>query len=63
MAALKSASERIGTLESNITRYVLDAVSREYQKATRLVQPQPLNKDRWRNVEKMFEETTEMPGA
>jgi len=39
MAALKSASEGISVLESDIARYILDAVSRKYQTAPCLIEP------------------------
>src|SRR5438128_8245881 len=39
MATFKSASERIGVLESDIARYILDAVSRNDQTAPCLIEP------------------------
>jgi len=61
--SLKSASKRIGVLESDIARYVLDAVSRKYQMAPCFIEPKPFDKGCRCNVEKMFEEATEMTGA
>ena len=61
--SLKSASKRIGVLESDIARYILDAVSRKYQMALCFIEPKLFDKGgRW-NVEKMFEEATEMTGT
>ena len=39
VATLESASERIGVLESDIARYILDAVSRKYQMAPCFIEP------------------------
>jgi len=63
MATVKSASERIGALESDIARYILDAASRKDQTAPCLIEPEPFDKGRWCSVEKTFEETTKMAGA
>ena len=39
VATLESASERIGVVEPDIARYILDAVSRKYQTAPCLIEP------------------------
>ena len=39
MVTFKSASERIGVVESDIARYIFDAVSRKDQTAPRLIEP------------------------
>jgi hypothetical protein len=63
IAALKSASKRVGVLESDIARYILDAVSRNYQMAPCFIEPKLFDKGRRCNVEKTSEEATEMTGA
>ena len=61
--ALKSASKRIGVLESDVARYILDAVSRKYQMPPCFIEPKLFDKGRRCNVEKTFEEATEMTGT
>ncbi len=39
VATLESASERIGVLESDIARYILDVVSRKDQTTPCLIEP------------------------
>ena len=63
MATLERAPERIGVLEADIACYILNAVSRKDQTAPCLVEPEPFDKRRRRNVEKTFEETTKMTRA
>jgi hypothetical protein len=63
IAALKNASKRIGVLESDIARYILDAVSRKYQMTPCFIKPKLFDKGRRCNVKKTFEEATEMMGA
>ena len=60
ISALKRASKGIGVLESDIARYILDAVSRKYQVAPCFIEPKLFDKGRRCNVEKTFEEATEM---
>ena len=61
--ALKRASKGIGALESDIARYILDAVSRKYQMASCFIEPKLFDKGRRCNVEKTFEEATKMTGT
>jgi hypothetical protein len=63
VATLESASERIGVLESDITRYILDVVSRKDQTTPCFIEPYPFNEGRWCHVEKMFKEARKMTGA
>ena len=63
ISALKRASKGIGVLESDIARYILDAVSRKYQMASCFIEPKLFDKGRRCNVEETFEEATEMTGT
>ena len=63
MATLERVPKRIGVLEADIACYILNAISRKDQTAPCLVEPEPFDKRRRRNVEKTFEETTKMTGA
>ena len=63
MVTFKSASERIGVLESDIARHSLDSISRKYQIAPCFIEPKLFDKGRRCNVEKTFEEATEMTGT
>jgi len=63
VATLESASERIGVLEPDIARYILDVVSRKDQTPPCLIEPYPFDEGRWCHVEKMFKEAGKMTGA
>ena len=63
VVTFKSASERIGVLESDIARYILDVVSRKDQTTPCLIEPYPFDEGRWCHVEKMFKEASKMTGA
>ena len=63
MATLESASERIGVVESDIARYILDVVSRKDQTTPCLIEPYPFDEGCWCHVEKMFKEARKMTGA
>ena len=52
VATLESASKRIGGLESDIARYILDVVSRKDQTTPCLIEPYAFDEGRWCHVEK-----------
>ena len=58
VATLESAPERIGVLESDIARYILDVVSRKDQTTPCLIEPYAFDEGRWCHVEKKASKMT-----